>query len=189
MSTLDIAGQLDANAVQTSVASVLGRQARAIDLLTRVTLGCVNVCDFCPTECKYTLEAECGKITRCAIDVSCVPETECCEPRGPCDCCCKKTRRCFTVNLNTCKPCHCRCRDDENMVSPSENKKIALTYCCKDCDCNDDCDGEVTVCLTNDCAPVTHDEHGNPVPCTWKIGKGQIKYICVVNGRITRIVN
>ena len=194
MTSLDIVNYTIAHAVQTSVADLLGRNARTNDTLTRVTLGCLSLCDFCPDDCEYTIEAECGRITRCAIDVSCVPEREedCCEQKRRC-CPCKKEKvKSININLNTCKPC-CRgrghCDDDENVVDPCENKKIVLTYCCRDsCDCFEtEC--PVRVCLSNDHCPVTEDEHGNCVPEFYLIGKGQMKYILVVNGRITRIVN
>jgi hypothetical protein len=195
MSTLDIVGFMNAHSVQTSVADLLGRNARLNDTLTRVTLGCLTLCDFCPEDCEYTIEAECGKITRCSIDLSCVPEEDdddCCSYKKK-SCCPKRKRRCITINLNTCKPA-CRgrgncCDDDDNVVDPCENEKIVLTYCCKDsCDCDrDEC--PVHIYLTNDHCPVREDEHGNCVPEYYKIGRGQIKYLLVVNGRITKIVN
>jgi hypothetical protein len=196
MSTLDIVGQMDSKSVQTSVAQLLGRSARLNDLLTRQALGCVDLCCVCPEECKYTLETECGKIRTKSVDLACVPEVECCppcypcKPCDPCNPCCKKVVRCITINLNTCRPCRCNCDETENQVAPDENAKIAIVHSC-DCDCDYGCEPKVPVkiCLTNDCAPVESDEHGNPVPCSYLVSPGQIKFLCVVNGRITRIVN
>lgn len=196
MSTLDIVGYTIGHSVQTSVADLLARNARLNDTLTKVATGCLDLCGFCPDGCEYTIEAECGRIKTCAIDLSCVEEEsddddDCCSKKKKC--CKKQKKRCITINLNTCKPCRKRCDCDEeadNQVSPCENKRIVLTYCCKDaCDCDKDDCTFVTIYLTNDGCPVTSDFHGNCLPTYYKIGRGQLKWLEVVNGRISKIVN
>jgi hypothetical protein len=167
--------------VQTSVADLLGRQWR----LNGWTTSWLMNCDVCPCDpCSVPLadqtimleyEPETGKITEKSIDLSCVVKTDCPE----CD-------RRITIN-NKVRDCELTGCDG---VSVSERCKVYLTHC-QDC-LDPEEDGECTpvkIFLQNNGMPVTQDEFGNPVPPYYLLAQGQLKYLCVVDGRIRRIVN
>jgi hypothetical protein len=175
--------------VQTSLASLGARQWRLNTWMTRYIMGCGECpCDICsvpePNQI-YTLQYDmAGHITDETLDLSCVPKSPCTD--GICD------LRVITINNNVrdCELTGCE------GVSVSEQKKVFLTHCDAEPDdlvWNDksrpDAKKSVRIYLTNNGAKVTEDEFGNAVPEYYLIGPGQIKFLCVVNGRITRIVN
>jgi hypothetical protein len=165
--------------VQTSVAILGGRQWRLNNWLTQNMLGCID----CPCEISsvpqanlpFTLNYADGRITDECLDLSSVIKNPDCS-LGNCG------ERIVTINnqVRDCELTGCE------GVSINENKKVYLTHCCASSD-NDTT--PIKIYLTNNGVPVTEDEFGNKVPEFYLLGVGQIKYLCVVNGRITRIVN
>lgn len=176
--------------VQTSVASLGARQWRLNTWMTRYIMGCGDCpCDICSVpepDQIYTLQADrAGNITDETLDLSCVPKSACND--GVCN------LRVITINNNV---RNCELNGCEG-VSVSEQKKVYLTHCeefgSNSLDWNDkdrkEASKSVRIYLTNNGVRVTEDEFGNTVPEYYLIGPGQIKFLCVVNGRITRIVN
>jgi hypothetical protein len=183
MSVLTLAG----HQVPTSLAKLEERQWRLNHWMTRYIMGCGDCpCEICsvpePNQV-YTLQYDAdGHITDETLDLSCVPPLDCTQttlefPSSSCG------HRVVTINneVRNCELTGCR------GVSVSENKKVYLTHC--DADNENYSNLPVKVYLTNNGVPVTKDEFGNPVPEFYLLGVGQLKFVCVVNGRITRIVN
>lgn len=169
--TLTMAG----HQVQTSVASLLGRQWRFNEWVLNYIMGCDRCpCDICSApepDYVYVLQHnDDGEITDCGLDFSCVMDSEKTPTVG-----CRVI--CIDNKVRDCELTGC------DGVSINEQKKIYL--------CHSDCENEepVRIYLKNNGEPVTHDEHGNTVQEYYLIAAGQLKFLCVVNGRITRIVN
>lgn len=166
--------------VQTSVADLLERQWRLNNWSTKYLLGCGELCpcDICsaPTpDYSYTLNFnEAGHVTDEALDLSCVMFSNK-----------EAMTRVITINnqVRDCELTGCE------GVSVNERKKVYLTHCeCSEYD-SDLCAMPVKIYLQNNGAAVTHDEFGNEVPAYYLLGEGQVKYLCIVNGRITKIQN
>ena len=179
MSLLKMAG----HQVPTSLALNEARQWRLNGWLTRYIMGCGECpCDICSVPEKdlvYTLSFNAdGEITDETLDLSCVVESEK-----------QRTKRVITINNKV--------RDDTSEgVSTNFYDTIYLTLCDAKADRpwnhdipGDDAGDVVYIYLTNNGARVTQDEFGNPVPAYYVIGVGQIKFLKVVAGYITRIVN
>jgi hypothetical protein len=176
--------------VQTSVASLGARQWRLNNWMTRYIMGCGECpCDICsvpePNQV-YQLQFDGdGHITDETLDLSCVPTTDCTNGTTICG------LRVITIDnkVRNCELTGCA------GVSVSEQKKVYLTHCdaTEESAWNDknrpDAKNPVRIYLTNNGVPVTEDEFGNPVQEYYLLGEGQLKFLCVVNGRITRIVN
>ena len=173
--TLTMAG----HQVQTSVASLLGRQWRFNAWVLNYIMGCNSTpCDICSSpepDYIYVLNYDDdGHITDDGLDLNCVVKSEK-----------KPTVGCRVITIdNVVRDCELTGCDG---VSINEQKKV---YLCHSCEEDEETDVEpVKIYLTNNGAPVTHDQHGNPVQDHYLLVAGQLKYLCVVNGRITRIVN
>ena len=122
----------------------------------------------------YTLNYdEDGHVTDTALDLSCVLESN----KNACE-------RHLTIN-NQVRDCELTGCDG---VSVNERTKVALTHCDGGCD-PDPTGFPVTLWLKNNGEPVTQNEFGNPVPVSYLVGPGQLKWLCIVNGRIVGIVN
>jgi hypothetical protein len=169
--------------VQTSVASLGARQWRLNSWMTKNLMGCAECpCDICSVpeaDMVVTLNYDDdGHITDETLDLSCVPEGNCAINQPLC------RVRIVTINNNVrnCELTGC------TGVSVSEQKKVYLTHCEQTPNTPND-PKPVRIYLTNNGVPVTEDEFGNPVQEYYLLGEGQLKFLCVVNGRITRIVN
>jgi hypothetical protein len=181
MSLLKMAG----HSVPTSIASLTERQWRLNGWSTRYIMGCGECpCDICSVpeqDLVYTINYDQdGNVTDETLDLSCVVESR----KFP-------GKRVITINDKV-KDCELTGCDG---VSVCEHTKVYLTLCDAAADRpwnNNDLgnDAEVVyIYLTNNGVPVSEDEFGNPVPEYYVLGVGQIKYLCIVAGRITRIVN
>jgi hypothetical protein len=167
--------------VQTSVADHLGRLWRQALWTRKYLMGCdICPCDPCSApepDYVYNITGdEEGHVTEDNLDLSCIPMSEK-EPMN----------RVFIINL---KSRDCELNGCEG-VRRDERKKVYLTHCnCSvdDTDVNGNC-LPVKVYLRNNNVPVTVDEFGNPVPEYFLVGEGELKYLCIVNGLIRRIVN
>jgi hypothetical protein len=162
--------------VQTSVASLLERQWRLNAWTTKYILGCGEcACDICSVpepDYTYTLQYDAdGHVTDTTLDLSCVLPSE----KAPLVGC----RVIYIDNVvRDCELTGCQ------GVSVSEQKYVYLTHCEPETT-----EGAVRIYLKNNGVAVTEDQFGNPVPEYYLIGEGQLKYLCIVNGRIVRIVN
>jgi hypothetical protein len=191
MSVLNMAG----HQVQTSVASLLERQWRLNTFETRYILGCASCpCDIasCPSpDAVFEITGDDdGDVQTEILNLSCVATGN-------------DGERNITINLI---PRGCTFGGVCSGVRPDVNTKMYLTLC-------DDDDGEkfsglgedwnpsqnatekkrdkrvVRIFLENNGVPVTEDEFGNPVQPFYLIGVGQLKYLCIVNGALTRVTN
>lgn len=178
MATLFNAG----HQVQTSVADHLGRLWRQAGWTRKYLMGCGELCPCDPCSAPvpdydYTISGDDqGHVIEDNLDLSCIPMSE----KEP-------GQRVFTINL---KSRDCELNGCEG-VRRDERKKLYLTHCTCDqsyLDIEGNC-VPVKVYLRNNNAPVTHDEFGNPVPEYFLVGEGELKYVCIVNGLITRIIN
>lgn len=165
--------------VQTSIASLGARQWRLNAWMTKNMLGCGECpCDICSVpEANYThtlLYDQDGHITEDTLDLSCVPAGDCTNA-SQCGI------RSITINNNR-RGCELPTGCDG--VSSSEQKKVYLTHCEPSTE-----NTPVRIYLTNNGVAVTQDEFGNKVPEYYLLAEGQVKFLCVVNGSITRIVN
>jgi hypothetical protein len=168
------------HSINASTASILERHSRMNNWESDVQLGCVPSCvklDQSKIVCGvYTLRRN-DK----SLDLSCIPKNlDHCHPCERIIIINQKTQNCCSKNI--------------------DYKKVYLTYCC-DSECESECECwckcrccrdknmPVKIYLTNDHVPVKEDEFGNKVPEFYLIGKGQIKYLCIANGRITKIAN
>jgi len=179
MSILNQAG----HQVQTSMASIGARQWRLNNWTQKYILGCGECpCDICsvpePNQI-YTLQYDGdGHITDETLDLSCVPTTNCTNGQTSCG------LRIITLNndVRNCELTGC------NGVSVSEQKKIFVTHC-DETPNSPNSPTPVRIYVTNNGSPVTEDEFGNPVQEYYLLGEGQLKFLCIVNGRITKIIN
>lgn len=169
--TLTMAG----HQVQTSVASLMERQWRFNEWVLNYIMGCGDncPCDICSApepDYVYLLNYDAdGNITDDGLNFDCVMPSQ----KAPLTGC-----RVIYID-NKVRDCELTGCDG---VSISVNKKIYLCHSAQN-------DEPVRIYLRNNGVEVTQDEHGNPVPEYYLIGTGQLKYLCIVNGRITRIVN
>lgn len=170
---------LSGHQIQTSNADLLARLFRFKGWAQKYLLGCGDCpCEVCSAPvADYTYELQFdtdGHVIDTTLDLSCVLNSV----KFP-------GERVITID---CKVRNCELTGCEG-VSINETTKVYLTYC----DCVDeadrDCSVPVKVFLTNNGEPVTEDQFGNPVPEYYLIGEGELKYLCIVNGHIVKIVN
>jgi hypothetical protein len=160
--------------VPTSVANLLERQWRFNKWVLDYVVGCGGCpCDpssVCDPDMVLLLDTDAeGHIIEDGIDFSCVAPSQKAPNFG-----------CRIITINN-KVRNCELNGCEG-TSINEQKKIYLCH-------SQENEEEVRIYLQNNSEPVTHDEFGNVVPEYYVIGTGQLKWLCVVNGRITRIVN
>lgn len=184
MSTLNLVNQLSSKTLPTAVANILSSQSRLNCLLTDITLGAIDITYETPSESEYTLLATNGKLVTKSLDVSAVPESQQViqQPTGYI----MSNVKMLTINLNTFK----ELSQQENQVASTENKRIPLVFTVQDpnaepCGCGEDI---VKIFLTNDNVIVKKNQLGNPIPPYYLLGRGQIKYLLIVNGRISQIM-
>lgn len=164
---------LSGRQVQTSVAGLLERQWRLNHWLVEQLLGCGKTCEMAsqPTN-HYDIYVDGnGNVETSFIDLSSVPEDNGVKE--------------LTINLEVAS-----CTNGCSGANANQNLRIAVSTCgC--CDPSDELVPEVpvTVKLTNNNVAVTQDAFGNPVPSSYLVGCGQIKYIVIANGSISRLVD
>lgn len=171
--------------VQTSVANLLERQWRFNGWVKKYQMGCgATPCDPCSvmepdTVMQLSYDSD-GNLLDESVQLACVPLSN----KFP-------SERVITINANV---RNCELTGCEG-ISTRVTQKVYVVYCeCSEDDEEHEATWEgdqevVRVFLTNNGAPVTTDEFGNPVPASYLVGKNQLKYLCVVNGAITKLVN
>lgn len=157
------------NSIGTAQAKMMARQWRFNQWVTAYLMDGISPCEACSVpepDYVYTLgfDAE-GDITDTAIDIGCTPDSLV-----------KENKRVVYINCDT---------DEENTgngVSTNVDKIVYLTHC-TDTNTNT----EVTVYLQNNGSAVTEDQYGNPLPESYLVGLGQVKYLMVAGGKIVGI--
>jgi hypothetical protein len=167
--------------VQTSVADLLERLFRFKGWAQKYLLGCGECpCEPCSApvaDYVYDLQYDAdGHVLDKSLDLSCVLPSD----KFP-------GEKVITINdkVRNCELTGC------DGISVNQNCKVYLTNCneCDPCVTENCSDDTVRVFLTNNGEPVTEDQYGNPVPESYLLGAGELKYLCIVNGRIVKIVN